>query len=179
MVFPKWKWEPIWLVPDRGHLQLVTRSQQVSRQAQTLDTHELRCTFGHNGASVVGYHHHGFLLPPRFSLIRPNISTNKRAPSTQCSSRHTLSHALRWGLCFHLLYTCVHRGLFYFPASFLYARGSAILWLRFWCCVCVSHRSSLSLAKYKMCHIPWPNSSWGLMDCVAILNGSSALTIPG
>lgn len=44
-----------------------------------LDTRELRCTFGQNGAFVVGYHHHGSLLPPRFSLIRPNISTNKRA----------------------------------------------------------------------------------------------------
>lgn len=105
-----------------------------------LDTHELRCTFGHNGASVVGYHHHGSLLPPRFSLIRPNISTNKRAPSTWCSSRHTLSHTLRWGSVFlPALHMCAPRA-FLFPCvfssfSFLPSR------LRFWCCICVSRRS--------------------------------------
>lgn len=42
-----------------------------------LDTRELQCTFSQNGASVAGHPHHGSLLPPRFSLIRPNTSTNK------------------------------------------------------------------------------------------------------
>lgn len=86
---------------------------------------ELRCTFGQNRAFVVGYHHHGSLLPPRFSLIRPNISTNKRAPRARGAPPDTLFFMPCGGvLSFHLLYKCVHRGVLYFyTPSVFYALG--------------------------------------------------------
>ena len=174
MVFPKWKWELIWLVLGHGSLQLVTRSLQVSSQAQMP---------GHTRAAVHIWPKRSICggLPPSRIPASPTLFTHQTKHFNQykgseraCGAPPDTLFFMPCGgvLSFHLLYKCVHHGVLYFyTSSVFYALGlpstwttcTFHLWFCFWYYIYIFQQAQvfalqcLLFLQYEFWHISWPN----------------------